>query len=251
MEYRASKQRNGMFKQALPLTVGDTTTNYQTYRKEHHEVGRTKSVQINPCKSANETFTRFISNSIGDSFVDPGSFNKSLRGSSPLLKSAAVTHGSPFTTQGNRTVRKAEFAYNDSTLEPKGSHSLRPFVGRHSGFYNRKTAEPFTNQNGIGYAEDPHERADDINREEYARLNSLILYKNQPFNHVVRQHGTFIPNMLTFGTTKSFPEKTPEPRFVPKYGTWKRGDLAHTGFNKTLGGHHGRSTEYNYVEEQE
>ena len=38
---------------------------------------------------------------------------------------------------------------------------------------------------------------------------------------------------------------------MPKYGVWKRGDLAHTGFNKTLGGHGGRSTEYNYAEEQE
>lgn len=45
MEYRASKylnssilifcdrQRNGMFTQALPLTVGDTSNNYQTYSK--------------------------------------------------------------------------------------------------------------------------------------------------------------------------------------------------------------------------
>lgn len=214
-------------------------------------MGRTKSVQINPCKSANETFTRFISNSIGDPFTEPGTYNKSLRGTSPMLQSASVTHSGPFNTQGNRTVRKAEYAYNDSTVEPKGSYVLRPFVDRPSGFYNRKTAEPFTNQNGIGYSEDPHERKDDLNREEYARLNSLILYKNQPFNHVVRQHGTFIPNMLTFGTKQSFPEKTPEARFVPKYGTWKRGDLLHTGHNKTIGGHNGRSTEYDYVEEQE
>jgi hypothetical protein len=53
---------------------------------------------------------------------------------------------------------------------------------------------------------------------------------------------------LTFGTTKSFPEKSRDPKFEPKYGVWKRGDEAHTGFNKTLGGH-GVSTEYNYVEE--
>lgn len=93
------------------------------------------------------------------------------------MKQASVTHSTPFRTQGNRTVKKSEFAYNDSTAEPKGSHSLRPFADRPGGFYNRKTAEPFTNLNGIGYTEDPHERKMDINRDEYARLNSLIYNK--------------------------------------------------------------------------
>ena len=142
-------------------------------------------------------------------------------------------------------MRKSEFAYNDNIKEPKGSHALRAFCDRPMGAYNRKTAEPFTNLNGIGYAEDPFERKDDISREEYAKLNSLILKKEEPFNHVVRQHGTFYPNILTFGTTKSFPEKASPSRFVPAYGPWKRGDPAHVGHNKTLG----RSTEYNYVEE--
>lgn len=68
---------------------------------------------------------------------------------------------------------------------------------------------------------------------------------------MVRQHGTFYPNILTFGTTKAFEEKPKEQRFVPSYGAWKRGDLSHTGFNKTFGGHGGRSTEYDYVEQQE
>jgi len=147
-------------------------------------------------------------------------------------------------------VKKSEYAYIES-VEPKGSYALKAFVNRPSGFYNRKTAEPFTSLNGIGYTEDPHERKEDISREEYARLNNLILHKDRAFNHVVRQHGTFIPNILTFGTTKSFADKAPEAKFVPKYGVWNRGDLPHTGFNKTIGGHSGRSTEYQYVEEQE
>lgn len=37
---------------------------------------------------------------------------------------------------------------------------------------------------------------------------------------------------------------------VPKYGAWKKGDEAHTGYNKTIGGHK-RSTEYEYHEEGE
>jgi len=100
-----------------------------------------------------------------------------LRSTSPLLKSAAVGHNTPFTTQGNKSVRKAEFAYND-TNERKGSHALRPFADRPGGFYNRKTAEPFTNLNGIGYKEDPYERKEDISREDYAKQNSQIMYKN-------------------------------------------------------------------------
>jgi hypothetical protein len=55
---------------------------------------------------------------------------------------------------------------------------LRPFVNRPGGAYNRKTSEPFTNLNGIGYSEDPYERKEDISREEYAKLNASILLKN-------------------------------------------------------------------------
>lgn len=124
-----------------------------------------------------------------------------------MLKQASITHSTPFKTQGNRTVRKSEYAYNDNTSEPKGSHSLRPFVNRTGGIYNRKTAEPFTSLNEIGYAEDPYERKQDISREEYARLNNKILDSGNPFQHVVRQHGTFYPNILTFGTTKEFAAK--------------------------------------------
>ena len=58
---------------------------------------------------------------------------------------------------------------------------MKPFVNRISGFYNRKTPEPFTNLNGIGYKEDPFERKEDIEREEYAKLNNKILFRNLPF----------------------------------------------------------------------
>ena len=54
MEHRATKQRNGLFKQEMPLTVGDGSTCYQTFRKNHDEVGRNKSVTVNPCKSSTE-----------------------------------------------------------------------------------------------------------------------------------------------------------------------------------------------------
>lgn len=86
-----------------------------------------------------------MSTNVGDKYIEPGTFNSSLRMTSPVLKEASVTHSTPFRTQGNRTVRKSEYAYNDHTLEPKGSYALRPFADRPGGFFNRKTAEPFTN----------------------------------------------------------------------------------------------------------
>jgi hypothetical protein len=74
----------------------------------------------------------------------------------------------------------------DDSQDPKGSYANTPFVKRTNGFYNRKTTEPFTNLNGIGYKEDPYERKEDLAREEYAKQNSLIIYKNQPFNNTVK-----------------------------------------------------------------
>ena len=56
--------------------------------------------------------------------------------------------------------------------------------------------------------------------------------------------------MLTFGSSKDFPEKPRAKKVQPKYGVFKKGDPSHTGFNKTFGGH-GRSTEYAYAEEME
>lgn len=162
-----------------------------------------------------------------------------------------IVHSTPFkNTHGNSLKKNAEYDYRLNTIEPKGSHSLRPFVDRPSGFYNRKTREPFTNMNTIGYTIDPYERKDDMIREEYARLNNKILVKNLPFSQDVRQRGTFLPNPLTFGTTIQFEEKAKEPRFVPKYGVFKKGDEAHTGINKTIGGGL-RSSEYHYQEEME
>jgi len=36
--------------------------------KEHHEVGRTKSVMTSPSKNANEMFTKLASVNVGDKF---------------------------------------------------------------------------------------------------------------------------------------------------------------------------------------
>ena len=190
---------------------------------------------VNPCKNSNATFSPLLSNSIGDPYVDPGKYQ--LRSSGSVDKPFISMHG-------ERSVHHSEFFHMHNGNVRKVPESKKNFL-------NKKNIEPFTNLNKIGYTEDPHERKEDIIREEYSMSSSKILMRNQPFSHVVRQHGTFYPNMLTFGTSKDFPVKNLKKDDPPHYGAWKRGDLAHTGQNKTLGGHTGRSTEYQYLEEQE
>ena len=61
---------------------------------------------------------------------------------------------------GNRSVKSSEFDYKQSE-EPKGTMMMTPFVNRISGFYNKKTADPFSTLKEIGYKEDPYESKDD------------------------------------------------------------------------------------------
>jgi hypothetical protein len=42
--------------------------------KERSEVGKTKSIVVNPAKPANETFGKLITNSVGDPYQDPGRY---------------------------------------------------------------------------------------------------------------------------------------------------------------------------------
>ena len=58
---------------------------------------------------------------------------------------------------GPKSIRTSEFDYKFAS-DTKGSKALTPFVKRVAGFYNKKTADPFTSLNGIGYKEDPYER---------------------------------------------------------------------------------------------
>ncbi len=105
--------------------------------KERQDVGRVRNMTVNPCKATHESFTKFTSNALGDPYVDPGKYNGQLRASS--------CNGKPFVNMhGNRTVRKSEFTHM-SEAKPKQPLDQRP------SFVNRKTSEPFTNLNGIGY----------------------------------------------------------------------------------------------------
>jgi len=141
-------------------------------------------------------------------------------------------------------VRKSEFEYI-----PLGPPA-RPTPESAPRFATRVKADPFTSFNKIGYAEDPYERKQDMIRTEYAKQNSLIIHRDQPWSNTVRQRGCFYPSLSTYGCNIAFPDKAAKAKQQPLFGPFKNGDPLHTGHNKTIGGH-GRTTEDQYVEERE
>ena len=64
----------------------------------------------------------------------------------------------------------------------------------------------------MGYSEDPYERKQDMGRDEYAKQNSKIIHREQPWSNTVRQRGCFFPNFTTYGTNIAFPEKKREEK---------------------------------------
>jgi hypothetical protein len=76
------------------------------------------------------------------------------------------------------------------------------------------------------------------------------MYRDQPFNHIVKQRGCFYPHFTTYGTNLTFPDKKPPAKLPPKYGSWKHGDPLHHSYNKTIGVRNG-TTEEQYLEEGE
>ena len=152
------------------LTVGDASTNYQTYRKERNEVGLNRGMLSEQKTKA--TFGKFQSNALGDPYQDPGKYNGSLRGSSTPQK--------PFLTASNKKVRKSEFEYM-----PQGP-AQRVMPESAPRFATRVKAEPFTNLNKMGYSEDPFEHKQDDGRNEYAKQNGRIIHRDQPWSNTVR-----------------------------------------------------------------
>ena len=106
VSFLINRPRNALFSMPVSLTVGDSSTCYQTFRKERHEVGQNRRISVNPCKgtTATEGFGKFESNALGDPYVDPGKYNNSLR--KPRSNSAL---SKPFLTSSNKKIRKSEF----------------------------------------------------------------------------------------------------------------------------------------------
>ena len=130
------RQRNALFSMPVGLTVGDSSTNYQTFRKERHEVGLNRGMTVNRCKDSKSTFGKFQSNALGDPYQDPGQYimRKPRSGSQ-------VSKPKPFVTTSNKKVRKSEFEYM-----PLGPPA-RPVPESAPRFGTRVKAEPFTNLN--------------------------------------------------------------------------------------------------------
>ena len=187
----------------LGLTIGDASTVYQTFRKEKHEVGLKKGFAVGKAKGPRETFGSFQSNALGDPYLDQGRYNASLR------KTNAKTP-MPFKTSGNKKIKRSEFPYIEQGPPVRSSPETAPR------FATRVKAEPFHNLNKIGYTIDPFERKDQLNREEYAQRNNLILHRDQPWNNTVRQRGTFFPNVATYGCNIKFPQKKKPVKKVKK-----------------------------------
>ena len=51
-----------------------------------------------------------------------------------------------------------------------------------------------------------------MGRDEYAKQNSKIIHREQPWSNTVRQRGCFFPNFTTYGTNIAFPEKKREEK---------------------------------------
>lgn len=211
---------------------------------------------VNPNYKGDKSFGKFTSNCIGDPYVDPNQYflrksapgdlgtgvSNGIRSKSNMIGGAA-NHGKPFGPSGShKTVKNSEFEHHHNGPPP------RPKIENKKGFSTTSKPELFAKK--TEYKEDPFERKQDIERDEYAKNNSKILHRDQPFSTVVRQRGTFYPNFQTYGTSIAFPDKKPEAQKAPLYGPFKIGDPMHTGHNKTIGGH-GRTTEDQYIEEVE
>lgn len=89
-----------------------------------------------------------------------------------------------------------------------------------------------------------------MGRDEYAKQNSKIIHRDQPWSNTVRQRGCFYPSFTTFGTNIAFPNKKVADKQQPLFGPFKNGDLLKTGHNKCIGGRNGTSEEA-YMEQME
>jgi hypothetical protein len=154
MDLRNQRPRNGLFTMATPLVVGDSSMNYQTYRKERSECGKVKGMTVNRCKAASETFGKVTGSAVGEPYQDPGQY---------IMRKSAKSVHKPWVQSGsNKLVRKSEFPYKELGPAPRPKPESLPRFGTHT------KAEAFTNGNGIGYTEDPYERRQDIDRLESA-----------------------------------------------------------------------------------
>ena len=208
-----SGQRQGMFSSALPLTVGDASTDYQKARRPAAEIGKVRNFSNTRGKlSTTETFGKLQSNAVGDEYVDPGKYflRKGAR-SIPANKSFKPAGG-------HKLVRHSEFEHKKEFDDPKPGRKEVP-----KNFLARSTSEFF--QKSSHYIEDAYERKEDMRKLDYQRRAALILDKSKPYTTSVKQHGTFDPFSKTYAVKGVFPSKPEMQKKVPQYGPFRIGDL--------------------------
>lgn len=70
-----SGQRLGLFSQAMPLTIGDASTNYQCDRRPAELIGKQRNFSNSRGRiTCGETFNPLLSNAIGDEYRDTGKY---------------------------------------------------------------------------------------------------------------------------------------------------------------------------------
>lgn len=68
-------QRLGLFSYPMPLTIGDSSTNYQKDKRPKEEIGKKRGFINNRGKSTcSDTFNKLVSNAVGDEYRDPGKY---------------------------------------------------------------------------------------------------------------------------------------------------------------------------------
>jgi hypothetical protein len=165
-------QRLGLFSYAMPLTVGDSSTNYQKDRRPKEEIGRKKGFVNNRGKSTcSDTFNKLVSNAVGDEYRDPGKY---------FLRSETKQSNQPFKQSGaQRLVKHSEFMHMKEFDEKRKGPRNMPI-----GVNARSTSETFQKQ--YQYVEDAFERKEDMRKLDYQRRAALILDKQQAYTTSVK-----------------------------------------------------------------
>lgn len=149
-------QRGGLFSLPQPLTVGDSSTNYQCERRPKHMVGRERNFSIQRGKTVTtDTFGKLQTNAVGDEFVDPGQyFLRTDAGKRSISTKTFKPNG------GHKLVRHSEFLHMKEFADRKAGPKNSP-----KNFMTRSTYEPF--QKSIQYTEDAYERKEDMRKLDY------------------------------------------------------------------------------------
>jgi hypothetical protein len=103
-------QRLGLFSYPMPLTVGDSSTNYQKDRRPAEQIGKLKGFSNNRGKSTTtETFGRLVSNAIGDEYRDPKYFLRSEAGKKSISNKSFKSSGNGHLTKHSEFVHMKEY----------------------------------------------------------------------------------------------------------------------------------------------